>query len=74
MYELPSGWEWSQRQMICPNPNCGYQGAAISQPKGSRFALWVLMFLVLIPGLIYGMFFSGRRYCCPRCRTVVEIE
>ena len=70
---LPSGWRWSQRSMICPNPNCGYRGAAAARPRGSRAAMWVLMLLLVVPGLIYGMFFSGQRFCCPKCRTVVDL-
>ena len=69
----PRGWRWSNLQMVCPNPHCGYRGPAAKQPRGSRVALWLLMSLAILPGLIYAIFFSGERYCCPQCRTVVDL-
>ena len=70
---LPSGWRWSKKQMICPNPNCKYRGAAAEKPRGSRAAMWFLMLFFLLPGLIYGMLYSGKQHCCPQCRTVVDL-
>lgn len=71
--ELPRGWRWARKQMVCPNPNCGYRGAAAEKAKGSRAAMWLLMCFLLLPGLIYGMLMSGKKYCCPKCRTVVDL-
>lgn len=70
---MPRGWKVSAKQMVCANPNCGYRGAAAEQAKGSRVALWVLMCLAIVPGLIYGIVTSGKRYCCPRCGTVANL-
>jgi hypothetical protein len=70
---VPSGWKWSKKNLICPNPNCRYSGAAIEQPRGSRAAMWLLMCFLLLPGLIYGMVFSGQQYCCPKCRTKIDL-
>ena len=63
----------TQRNMVCPNPNCGYRGPAASKPKGSRVVLVILMALLILPGLIYGMLCSGRTYYCPECGTVVDL-
>jgi hypothetical protein len=71
--ELPAGWRWSKKQMVCPNPNCGHRGTAASRPKGSRMAMWILIILLFPLGMIYAMFFSGYQHCCPKCRTVVDL-
>lgn len=55
------------RQIICPNPNCGYKGPAKRQARGSFFDGLVLCLLGLLPGLIYFAFRSGYRYSCPQC-------
>jgi len=73
MIQLPRGWKWSRKNMICPNPNCRYSGAAIEQPRGSRVVLWALIFMFLLPGMIYAIFFSGQQYCCPKCRTKIDL-
>lgn len=70
---LPQGWTVSGKQMVCANPNCKYRGAAAEQAKGSRVALWALMCLFLVPGLIYAIACSGNRYCCPKCGTVANL-
>ena len=69
----PAGWKMSNTPMICPNPNCGYQGAAAVKAKGSRVALWLLLCTFVVPGLIYAMFFAGTMHCCPKCRTMVHL-
>jgi hypothetical protein len=70
---IPAGWKRSAKAMICPNGNCKYRGPAAQRSKGSRIVLWVLMALLLLPGLIYGMLFCGQEYCCPRCRNRVDL-
>ena len=70
---IPRGWKRSRKTMICSNPNCKYHGPAAEKSRGSRAAMWILMAFFLLPGLIYGMFFSGLQYCCPRCGTVVHL-
>lgn len=72
-YSPPNGYSWSDKTMICPNPNCGYRGRAISKPKGERAVAYILMALFIVPGLIYAMFFSGDRYFCPKCRSEVNL-
>lgn len=62
-----------EKQMVCPNPNCGYRGPAASKPKGSRVVFYVLACCFLLPGLIYGIACSGRKYYCPQCGTVVDL-
>ena len=61
------------KQMVCANPNCKYRGPAASKPKGNRAVMWVLMCFFLLPGLIYGMLYSGTKYYCPECGTVVDL-
>lgn len=70
---MPRGWTVSEKQMVCANPNCGYRGAAAEQAKGSRVALWMLMCLFLLPGLIYAIAYSGKRYCCPKCGSLANL-
>jgi len=55
------------RHIICPNPNCGYEGPATRTPKGSLVAFAVLVLLGLLPGLLYLFLTSGCRYTCPKC-------
>ena len=61
------------KPMVCANPNCGYRGPAASKPKGSRAALWMLMCLAIVPGLIYAILYSGTVYYCPKCGTVANL-
>ena len=61
------------KQMVCSNPNCGYRGPAACKPKGSRATFYVLCLFFMLPGLIYGMLFSGVKYYCPECGTVVDL-
>ena len=42
--------------MICPNPNCGYEGKAKSIPRGSVIGGLILLALYLIPGAFYFLF------------------
>jgi hypothetical protein len=29
--------------------------------------------VMVLPGLIYAIFFCGQEYCCPRCRNRVDL-
>lgn len=42
--------------MICPNPNCGYEGPARRKARGS---ILVGLVLCLLPGILYFMFMRG---------------
>ena len=60
--------------MICPNPNCGYQGEPLRRPRGSLIVGVVLCFFFLLPGLLYFMLRSGYRYSCPKCSLQVGAD
>lgn len=53
--------------IICPNPNCGYQGRVKKVSRGSSIVALILLLFFLVPGLLYILFKSGYRYVCPRC-------
>lgn len=55
------------RQIICPNPKCGYRGPAKRKARGSCLLGLILCCFFLVPGIIYFMFKSGYRYYCPKC-------
>jgi hypothetical protein len=48
-----------KRKIICPNPNCGYKGYAKKKAKGSMIVFLFLLFLGILPGLIYYISKSG---------------
>lgn len=58
--------------IICPNPHCGYQGAARRVSKGSGAVLILLLLLWVIPGLIYFVVYYGYELQCPRCGIKVR--
>lgn len=60
--------------MICPNPNCGYQGQPNREPRGNRAVLLVLLFLCVLPGALYALLASGYRYKCPKCGLQVAAD
>lgn len=53
--------------IICPNGNCGYTGAAQRRARGSIVVGLLLCCCFLLPGILYFMFMSGYRYYCPKC-------
>jgi hypothetical protein len=70
------------KHFICPNQNCGYQGAPKRRSKGSWVTLLLLLVilplasLVIFPlagavfvvvGLLYMLANGGYRYDCPKC-------
>lgn len=71
--DVPPGYHVSKKSMLCPNPNCGYCGKAISKPRGSTLALLILLLLWIVPGLIYYIFAYGYKYACPQCRLEVNL-
>lgn len=61
------------RNVICPNPQCGYEGRPITVSKRSRLVGLLLCLFFLLPGILYFMWMSGSgyRYYCPRCEMQV---
>jgi hypothetical protein len=57
----------ANRQIICPNANCGYRGLARRQARGSCLIAFILLCFFILPGVLYLMFFQGYRYYCPQC-------
>jgi hypothetical protein len=55
------------KDIICPNPNCGYKGPPKRVARGSMLTGCFLMLLFVLPGLLYFMFKGGYRTLCPRC-------
>src|SRR5579863_966040 len=53
--------------IICPNPQCGYQGPPRREARGSCLVGLILLLFFLLPGILYFMFKRGYRYYCPRC-------
>jgi hypothetical protein len=48
-------------------PVCGSSRSPVAKSKGSTVVLLVLLFLAIVPGIIYAIFFSGYVYVCPKC-------
>jgi hypothetical protein len=63
-----------EKQIICPNPNCGYRGPAQATARGSMLVGCLLMFFFFLPGLIYFIFMQGYRYTCPRCGMQISAD
>jgi hypothetical protein len=59
-------------EIVCPNPNCGYVGRPNKIARGSTIIGILLLLCWILPGVIYFMFFSGYRYCCPRCQCQIS--
>ena len=60
--------------MICPNPQCGYQGAAQRVPRGNTGIGCLLLLLFIIPGIFYFILRSGYRYVCPKCGMQIRAD
>lgn len=61
-----------QGEIVCPNPNCGYIGPGDKIARGSTIVGILLLLCWILPGIIYFMFFSGYRTCCPRCQCQIN--
>ena len=59
-------------EIVCPNPNCGYVGPGNKIARGSTIVGILLLLCWILPGIIYFMFFSGYRTCCPRCQCQIN--
>lgn len=54
--------------IICPNPLCGYNGDATPENTSNWGLICILLFLGLIPGLLYAIYSGGRnKVICPKC-------
>ena len=53
--------------IICPNPNCGYQGPPQRVSRANTTLGCILCFFFILPGILYFMFRSGYHYVCPKC-------
>ncbi len=58
--------------IVCPNANCGYVGPGKKIARGSTIIGILLLLCWILPGVIYFMFFSGYRTCCPRCQCQIN--
>lgn len=59
-------------EIVCPNANCGYVGPGQKIARGSTIIGILLLLCWILPGIIYFMFFSGYRTCCPRCQCQIN--
>ena len=57
--------------IICPNPNCGYQGTPKFRSSFSYIIFIPLLCLGVIPGLIYMAVTNGVKVHCPKCNVQV---
>ncbi len=60
--------------MICPNPNCGYEGRSRKRARGSLLIGLILCSFFLLPGILYFMLMSGYRYYCPCCDMQIAVD
>ncbi len=61
-------------EVICSNPNCGFVGVPEKKSRGSTIVLIVLLFIAVLPGILYLIFASGHDYFCPRCGAKLRSE
>ena len=62
------------RQIICPNPQCGYNGPARMEARGSCLVAGLLFLLGILPGVLYLIFRRGYRYYCPKCGLQIAAD
>lgn len=62
------------KNIICPNPNCGFKGPAQRKARGSILIGFVLLCFFILPGLLYFMFKGGYRYSCPKCGMQISSD
>ena len=53
--------------VICPNPNCGYRGTGKESGGTSGCLLLILLFLGILPGILYLLFCGKPGIICPKC-------
>lgn len=57
--------------IICPNVNCNYKGAPKIRSKFNWLIFIVLLFLGVIPGIIYMAIATGHTLSCPQCNMAI---
>jgi hypothetical protein len=60
--------------IICPNPNCGYNGPPRKEARGSVLVAILLFLLGILPGVLYLIFRRGYRYYCPKCGLQIAAD
>jgi len=61
--------------IICPNANCGYRGPGLVVKSGSPFlAGLMVVFLFIIPGLIYWYCCCTEELRCPQCSASIRMR
>jgi hypothetical protein len=60
--------------IICPNPNCHYEGPPKKEARGSVLVGIILLLFFLLPGILYFIFMDGYRYNCPKCGLQIRSE
>lgn len=55
------------REIICPNPNCGYRGKPRKEAEGSCLITLLLLCFGILPGILYLALKGGCRHYCPKC-------
>lgn len=60
--------------IICPNPNCRYQGPPRKVARGPILLGLVLLLLFILPGILYFIFMQGYRYYCPKCGLQIKVD
>lgn len=60
--------EKAKRQIICPNPHCGFRGEGRVEGSSSGCLILVLLCFGVLPGILY-LLFCGQHnsVICPRC-------
>lgn len=53
--------------IICPNNNCGYRGTGKEQGGKSGCLFIILLFLGIIPGILYLLYCGKPSVICPKC-------
>lgn len=71
-YNVTPSLRAHEQFIICPNPNCQYQGIAIKKKRGSVVILILLFLFYMIPGILYLLFGYGTRYYCPKCGIRID--
>jgi proteolipid membrane potential modulator len=54
-------------KIICPNQNCGFKGIGKASGGKSLIILLLLLFLGILPGLLYAFWPIKQHLACPRC-------
>jgi hypothetical protein len=59
-------------EFICPNPKCDYIGTPDFENYGSIIAMFALLLLGVLPGVLYLAMCMGKKYFCPHCKLVLD--